>query len=124
MDKEKNIQKVQKIKDRLIEKKQYLITQLKKFAKRNKGIKGDFKTEFPRIGDHKDENAIEVTDYESKLSVEHDLEKGLKNIGDALRKTSEGTYGICSKCRKNINPKRLEIMPEATLCVECSEITD
>jgi len=124
MTKETNKKKIQEIKDKLIAKKQYLVTQLKKFAKRNKGIKDDFKTEFPRVGDHKDENAIEVTDYESKLSVEHDLEKGLKDIGDALKKTSEGTYGICSKCKKEINPKRLEVMPEATLCVECSEIAN
>lgn len=116
------MKKIQEIKDKLIAKKQYLVNQLKKFAKRNKDIKDDFKTEFPRLGEHKDENALESTDYESKLSVEHDLKKGLKDIGDALKKTSEGTYGICSKCKKDINPKRLEIMPEATLCVECSEI--
>ncbi|MFA6097259.1 MAG: TraR/DksA C4-type zinc finger protein [Candidatus Paceibacterota bacterium] len=122
MTNEKKTRKIQEIKDKLIAKKQHLVAQLKKFAKRNKGIKDDFRTEFAHLGDHKDENAIESTDYESKLSVEHDLEKGLKNIGNALKKTSEGTYGICSKCKKDINPKRLEVMPEATLCVECSEV--
>jgi RNA polymerase-binding transcription factor DksA len=42
-------------------------------------------------------------------------------VEKALKKTSEGTYGICSNCGKPINPKRIEAMPEATLCIECSE---
>ncbi|MCK4799854.1 TraR/DksA C4-type zinc finger protein, partial [Candidatus Parcubacteria bacterium] len=27
----------------------------------------------------------------------------------------------CSICGEKINPKRLEVMPEATLCIKCSE---
>ena len=117
----KNNKKLQKVKEKLITHKKYIMSQLKKFAKKNKKVKGDYETEFPHLGSHQDENAIEVSDYASNLSVEHNLEKELENIGDALKKTSEGTYGICSKCGKSINPKRLEAMPEATLCIECSE---
>ena len=117
----KNNEKLKKIKDKLIAKKKLIISQLQKFAKKNKKIKDDFKTEFPNIGDHQDENADEVSEYENKLSVEHELENELKNIEGALKKTSENTYGICSTCGEKINPKRLEIMPEATLCVKCSE---
>ena len=117
----KNNKKLRKIKEKLIAQKEYIASQLKKFAKKSKKIKGDYETEFPHLGDHQDENAIEVSDYASNLSVEHNLEKELKNIGNALKKTSEGTYGVCSKCGKPINPKRLEAMPEATLCIECSE---
>ncbi|NOQ67957.1 hypothetical protein GQ568_00780 [Patescibacteria group bacterium] len=117
----KNNEKLKKIKDKLIAKKQFIISQLQKFAKKNKKIKDDFKTEFPNIGYHQDENADEVSEYENKLSVEHELENELKNIEGALKKTSENTYGICSVCGEKINPKRLEVMPEATLCIKCSE---
>ena len=117
----KNNQKLRKIKEKLITQKKLIVSQLKRFAKKSKKVKGDYETKFPHLGDHQDENAIEVSDYESNLSVEHNLEKELKNIGSALKKTSEGTYGVCSKCGKPINPKRLEAMPEATLCIECSE---
>ena len=117
----KNNKKLQKIKEKLIAHKKYIVSQLKKFAKKSKKIKDNYETEFPHLGDHQDENAIEVSNYEDNLSVEHNLEKELENIGDALKKTSEGTYGICSNCGKPINPKRLEAMPEATLCIECSE---
>jgi RNA polymerase-binding transcription factor DksA len=116
----KNNEKIKKIKEQLVSKKKMIIAQLQKFAKRNTKVKDDYKTEFLNLGHHQDENAIEVSDYESKLSVEHDLESELKNIEGALKKTSENTYGVCSVCGEKINPKRLEIMPEATLCVKCS----
>ena len=120
----KNNEQLQKIKKKLVAKKEFIITQLKKFAKKNKRIEGDYETKFPHLGNHQDENAIEVSNYEDNLSVEHSLEKELENISGALKKTSEGTYGICSNCQKPINPKRLEAMPEATLCIQCSERKD
>ena len=117
----KNNKKLREIKEKLITEKERIVFQLKKFARKNKKIKDDYETKFPHLGDHQDENAIEVSDYENNLSVEHKLEEDLENIGDALKKTSEGTYGICSNCGKPIDPKRLEAMPEATLCIECSK---
>jgi len=116
----KNNEKIKKIKEQLVSKKKMIIAQLQKFAKKNTKAKDDFKTEFPNLGDHQDENAIEVSDYESKLSVERDLESELKNIEGALKKTSENTYGVCSSCGEKIDPRRLEVMPEAMLCVKCS----
>ena len=119
MSEEKN-KNLKKIKNKLIAQKKFIISQLQKFAKKSKKVKGNYETKFQQIGNHQDENAIEVSDYESSLSVEHELEKELKDIESALKKTSENTYGICSNCGKQINPKRLEAMPEATLCIECS----
>ena len=119
MSEEKN-NKLKKIKNKLIAHKKAVIFQLQKFAQKSKKVKGDYETKFQQIGRHQDENAIEVSNYESSLSVEHELEKELKDIESALKKTSENTYGVCSNCGKQINPKRLEAMPEATLCIECS----
>lgn len=113
--------RIKEIRDKLIAKKKFIIAQLKKFAKKNKKVKDGYEADFLHLGEHQDENAIEVSDYASSVSVEHSLEKGLKNIEGALKKTSEGTYGVCSKCGEPINPKRLEAAPEATLCVKCGE---
>ncbi|MBW6440654.1 TraR/DksA C4-type zinc finger protein [Patescibacteria group bacterium] len=120
--KEKNNEKLRNIKLKLIEKKKSIIAQLQKFSKKDKNIKDEYQTNFPHLGDHQDENAVEVSDYTSQLSVEHDLESELRNIEGALKKTSANTYGVCSACGEKINPKRLEVMPEATLCVKCSEM--
>jgi len=37
----------------------------------------------------------------------------------ALRKIEQGTYGICEKCGKPIERKRLELVPAAELCLSC-----
>lgn len=37
----------------------------------------------------------------------------------AEKRIEEGTFGICSKCNKEIDRERLEAVPIATMCVEC-----
>ncbi|RME61512.1 MAG: conjugal transfer protein TraR [Candidatus Dadabacteria bacterium] len=43
----------------------------------------------------------------------------LKKIDYSLKKIEEGTYGICENCGEEINVKRLEARPVATLCIDC-----
>lgn len=43
----------------------------------------------------------------------------LEQIEDALERLDEGTYGQCENCGQDIPPGRLEILPHATLCVNC-----
>lgn len=45
--------------------------------------------------------------------------KLLSYLDRALERIDDGTYGICRGCSKLINPKRLEAVPHATLCIEC-----
>ena len=43
----------------------------------------------------------------------------LADVERALEKLDEGSYGICDRCGKPIEVERLEIKPDATLCVNC-----
>ena len=45
--------------------------------------------------------------------------KRLKSIEGALKRISEGKYGICLQCGKKIPEGRLRAIPEAVLCVDC-----
>jgi len=45
----------------------------------------------------------------------------LLDIEECLRKINEGTYGICEECGEEISQKRLNVIPTATLCVDCKE---
>lgn len=74
---------------------------------------------FPEYGDSEDDNAMEMTDYESNLSIEEQLKFLLKKVNDALKSIENGTYGVCDKCKKAIEQGRLEVMPYAELCVSC-----
>lgn len=42
-------------------------------------------------------------------------------IDAALRMIEAGNYGICSNCNKQIPFERLEIVPDCTMCVTCSD---
>ena len=44
----------------------------------------------------------------------------LIRLENALKRIDAGTYGICVKCKKEINRGRLEAVPEALLCVNCA----
>jgi RNA polymerase-binding transcription factor DksA len=43
----------------------------------------------------------------------------LMDINDALRRVQSKTYGKCVQCGKNINSKRLDAVPHASLCIQC-----
>lgn len=39
----------------------------------------------------------------------------------ALERIREGGYGVCDRCDDPISPRRLELVPWATLCRDCKE---
>lgn len=45
----------------------------------------------------------------------------IKKINEALKRIEEGTFGECEECGEDIELKRLEARPTATLCVSCKE---
>jgi DnaK suppressor protein len=45
----------------------------------------------------------------------------LLDIDECLRKIREGTYGICEECGEEISEKRLNVIPTASLCIDCKE---
>lgn len=47
-------------------------------------------------------------------------ETNLRRIAAALRRLDAGQYGDCQECDEPINPRRLEIDPAATLCIQCA----
>jgi len=44
----------------------------------------------------------------------------IRQIDGALKRIAEGTYGVCSQCGGDIDPKRLRAMPTATRCISCA----
>jgi DnaK suppressor protein len=45
----------------------------------------------------------------------------IKKVDEALKRIEEGTFGICNSCENDIEMKRLEARPTATLCIACKE---
>ncbi len=45
----------------------------------------------------------------------------LKKIDESLARIAAGTFGTCETCDEDIELRRLEARPTATLCVTCKE---
>ena len=48
-------------------------------------------------------------------------EDTFRNISAALTRIDNGDYGICRSCDEEINRKRLEFDPTASLCIDCAQ---
>jgi len=76
---------------------------------------------YPDYGFDEEDNLQELTDYESNLIIDSQVEYLLEKINNALKSIEKGTYGQCVKCKKFIEEGRLDLMPWADACVECSQ---
>ena len=66
-----------------------------------------------------DEGDAEITEREKNAALIAVLENKIQDIQAALRSIEKGNYGTCARCNKPIEPGRLEVKPDATLCVSC-----
>ncbi|MDP2729997.1 MAG: TraR/DksA C4-type zinc finger protein [Dehalococcoidales bacterium] len=69
----------------------------------------------------REEEAIESLELERRLTMEKQMKEQLADIEYALSKFEKGTYGLCDSCGQPIAPGRLEVLPQANLCVNCKE---
>lgn len=76
---------------------------------------------YPDYGRGEDDNAREVSDFESNLSVETQLRGLLKKTNAALKSIDAGTYGKCKTCKNEIERGRLESTTYADICVSCKK---
>lgn len=55
------------------------------------------------------------------LELRRRQQNQLQRIESALQRIDKGSYGKCGRCHKDISVNRLEIQPDAVLCVQCAE---
>ena len=66
-----------------------------------------------------DEGDSEIFEREKNAALIAVLERRQIDIEAALKSMEKGEYGVCTRCSNPIEPERLEIKPDATLCVNC-----
>jgi DnaK suppressor protein len=62
---------------------------------------------------------VDAYEREKTWALTQSLQEKLKSIERAIQLAHNGTYGLCQSCGERIDPARLEILPEATLCLKC-----
>ncbi len=70
---------------------------------------------------HMADVATDNYDREFSLGIASGERKLLYELGDALKKIEDGTFGICEDCKSLIAKIRLKAVPYARLCVKCQE---
>src|SRR5688572_33363065 len=79
-----------------------------------------------------DEIKVENTEDEGDLAIIsharelfYNLQEGdftrLRSIEEAMEALDRGQYGECIRCDDDINERRLEVIPWATMCIRCQE---
>ena len=71
-----------------------------------------------------DEGDPNFAEREKVMALVRGLGLKLESIDNALRQAQDGKYGLCERCEEPIDPARLEVIPEATLCVKCKSIVE
>jgi DnaK suppressor protein len=66
-----------------------------------------------------EEGDPDLIEREKNVALVSQLENKMEGIRAALRAIDKGTYGLCERCGKEISVERLEVKPDATLCVQC-----
>ena len=66
-----------------------------------------------------EEGDPDLIEREKNVALLSQLERKLEDVHAALRAIDKGKYGLCERCGKEISPERLEVRPDATLCVQC-----
>lgn len=66
-----------------------------------------------------DEGDPDLAEREKNLALLTVMERKLESVNSALRAIEKGSYGICERCENPIDPARLEVRPDATLCLDC-----
>ncbi len=66
-----------------------------------------------------DEADVDAYEREKTWALIQRLQAKLESVERAIQSAHRGTYGICESCGQRIDPARLEILPEATMCMAC-----
>lgn len=67
----------------------------------------------------REEEATESMELERRLAQEQRIREQMAEVETALEKIDTNKYGVCENCGKKIEPARLEILPQAKLCLNC-----
>ena len=75
-------------------------------------------------GDPDSDSITESSELVKDELMIRNMEKTLRDIGDALMAIEEGYYGLCQKTGKSIATARLKAIPWAKYCIEVQEEID
>ena len=109
-------ERLAEVKSRLLDRKKRLWLEVKDQLKSSIG--DGYQEMLATARDEEDQATVSLM-AETSLTLLGPKRQELEAIEEALQRLETGTYGLCEVCGQSIEPRRLEIMPEAPLCLNC-----
>ena len=103
----------------LEEEKKRIEETLTQFGARDARHPENWEPRFPDLNPKEtdaEEGADETEQFDVNVGIATRLEERLHEINAALERIEKGTYGICEKDEKEIDPERLRAYPAARTC--------
>lgn len=66
------------------------------------------------------ERAVQMEDDEALEAQAALVSREIASVRRALERVEDGSYGVCTNCGDDISEQRLEVRPEAALCIDCA----
>jgi RNA polymerase-binding transcription factor DksA len=114
-------QLLEQIRQKLLEEQKRLERELASISRKEGEGPDGIQSAFPQFGSDEGENAAEVADYESRMSIERTLEGALADVASSLSRIDDGTYGLCKYCKEPIEEQRLLARPTSSSCINCKK---
>lgn len=85
------------------------------------GFANEYSTELSSYDNHPGDLGTEMFIMEQDKGMINKLKYTLGEIEDSMEDLQTGQYGICANCNKEIDGKRLDLIPYLKLCANCAQ---
>ncbi len=83
-------------------------------------LRGENSTNLSNVPLHMADVGTENYDQEFTLGLIENEQETLKQIGEAMGRIRDGSYGMCVECEHPVAKARLEALPYTPYCIECA----
>lgn len=112
------------IRQKLTTRREEIVSDLERLDREIESLGTEQGQERGGTGNHLADDGSSVMEQQRIGTIGEDLRDVLHQIDGALTRIDDGTYGICLRCGKPINPERLEALPYVEYDVECQAILE
>lgn len=98
-----------------------LLTLKEEYRTRIEAIEEHIQNPQDDLNEHWEDQAISYRQNDMRKNLLAEAQQNLMYVDNALSRIENGTYGECEVCGEDIEPKRLEAIPYATLCMQHAE---
>jgi DnaK suppressor protein len=110
--------------DRLERLRGYLLEEQENLRQQIAGLEETSQESDVGSGNHMAEDATAAFDQTAAVSLLRGHQTVLAQVERALARMGDGTYGLCERCREQIDFARLKAIPHASFCLTCQRVAE